>query len=199
MSTDVQNILIGAGRFYTSPVGTTAPDENLNNLVWPGGWVEVGFTQGGIEFQYTPEVLDIEVDQELAPVKRILTGEELLVQVPVVEADLRNLKLAITASAFSQESAGSGITGKDILTFGSGTINEIQLGFEVESPESVADGTQGWRLALVWKAVSLGQVSHAYKKDEVTLIPIEFRAIVDSSKAKTERLARFVDWTAVST
>ena len=194
---DVTNIVVGPGELYLAPVGTTPPDENDDILVW-SGWTNMGYTDGGVEVEYTPEVADHFVDQETGPVKETLTSENFLVRAPLAESTLANLNKAISASTFTTEAAASGVTGKDILTVGTGPLTEWALGFEAESPESQADGTQGWRLLVVWRVLSVSAIGQAYRKGEKTLFNSEFKALVQSSKPKGERLFRLVDWTAVS-
>ena len=195
---DVANIVVGPGELFLAPVGTAPPDEEQNILNW-AGWTNLGFTDGGLEVEYTPEAADHFVDQELGPVKTTLTAEQFVVRAPLAEATLQNLNKAISASTFSQVAAGGGITGKDILTVGTGPLTEFALGFEAESPESQADGTQGWRLLIVWRVLSVAAIGQAYRKGEKTLFPAEFRAQVESSKPKGERMFRLVDWTAAAT
>ena len=138
------------------------------------------------------------MDQETGPVKSTLTSEQFLVRAPLAEVTLGNLNKAISASTFSTEAPASGVTGKDILTVGTGPLTEFALGFEADSPESQADETQGFRLLVVWRVLSVAAIGQAYRKGEKTLFNAEFRAQVDSSKPKGERLFRLVDWTAVS-
>lgn len=195
---DVANIVVGPGELYLAPVGTTPPDENLNTLVW-SGWTNMGYTDGGVEVEYTPEVADHFVDQETGPVKSTLTSEQFIVRAPLAESTLDNLNKAISASGLSSEAAGGSQTGKDILVVGSGPLTEWALGFEAESPESQADGTQGWRLLIVWRVLSVSAIGQAYRKGEKTLFNSEFRAQVESSKSKGERMFRLVDWTAAAT
>ena len=194
---DVANILVGPGELYLAPVGTTPPDEDDDILVWTG-WTNMGYSDGGIELEYTPEIADHFVDQETGPVKSTLTSEQFLVRAPLAEVTLGNLNKAISASTFSTVPAAAGVTGKDILTVGTGPLTEWALGFEADSPESQADGTQGWRLLIVWRVLSVAAIGQAYQKAEKTLFNSEFRAQVDSSKSKGERMFRLVDWTAVS-
>ena len=196
---DATNVLVGAGVFYTSPVATAKPDEDADLLVWTS-WEDVGYTDGGVEMEYTPVFFDAVVDQTLPPVRTALTGEQLLVRVPMAEATLKNLSKAISASTFSTEAAGGGKTGKDILEFGNGTPTPVQLGFEGESPESQASKDAGsdigWRVAIFWKALSVGALAHAYRKAEKVIFPVEFRCLADDGKAAGKQLARIVDWTA---
>jgi hypothetical protein len=195
---DVANILVGPGELYLAPVGTTPPDEDENVLSW-SGWTNMGYTDGGVEVEYTPEIADHFVDQETGPVKSTLSSEQFIVRAPLAESTLGNLNKAISASALSTEAAAGGVTGKDILVVGSGPLTEWALGFEAESPESQADGTQGWRLLIVWRVLSVAAIGQAYRKGEKTLFNSEFRAQVDSSKSKGERMFRLVDWTAAAT
>lgn len=193
---DTANILIGPGTIYTAPFGEAEPSLDVDTISWAGNWIEVGYTDGGIEVEYTPEVFEAFVDQELGPVRSKLTAEQFIIRVPIAEADLRNHNLAITGSTLTTQAAGGGKPAQDILKFGSGSLVEKALGVEAESPESQADGTQGWRAIFMHRAISLGTVTSAYRKAEKTMVPVEFRALVDDTKPLGERLGKFVDWTS---
>lgn len=196
---DRTNLLIGPGELYISPKGTAGPNEENNILVWPSPWVNLGFTDGGSEMEYEPTVTKHFVDQLKAPAKFSLDEENFTVRAPLAEATLGNLRYAISASKFTTVAAASGITGKDILTIGGGELVEYSLGFEGESPESQADGTQGWRLILVHIVISMAGIGHSYKKGEKTLFPVEWVGLADDTKPVGDRLIRFVDWTAAAT
>jgi len=188
---DVTNILVGAVNVYVAPVGTAPPDEDDNPLVWTG-WTNVGYTDGGVELEYSPDYSDHFVDQETGPVKTTLTQESATLRAPMAEATLQNLNRVISASSFSQVVAASGVTGKDILKVGSGTPAEVAVGFEGKSPENF------WRLFIGWRALVVGAVGQAYRKDEKLIFPAEYRLNVDSTKTAGERLFRMVDMTAAA-
>ncbi|KKM21198.1 hypothetical protein LCGC14_1637910 [marine sediment metagenome] len=196
---DRTNLLVGPGTLYIASKGTAGPDENNNILVWPAPWVNLGFTDGGVEMEYEPTVTKHFVDQLKSPAKLSLDEESFVVRAPLAEATLGNLRYAISASKFSTVAAAGGVTGKDIVTVGGGELVEYTIGFEGESPESQADGTQGWRLVLVHIVVSFAAIAHSYKKGEKTLFPVEFQGLADDTKPVGDDLIRAVDWTAAAT
>jgi hypothetical protein len=183
---------------YIAPKGTAGPDEDQNILVWSAPWVNLGFTDGGVEMEYEPTVTKHFVDQQKAAAKLSLDEEGFIVRAPLAETTLGNLRYAISASLFTTEAAGSGVTGKDIITVGGGELVEYTLGFEGKSPEAQEDGTQGWRLVLVHIVVSFAAIGHSYKKAEKTLFPVEFQGLADDSKAAGADLVRVVDWTGAA-
>lgn len=188
---DVANILIGAVTVRVAPTGTAEPNYNQNPLVWTG-WTDVGWTDGGVELEYTPEFTDVFVDQELPPVLTELTAEQAVVRVPLAEATLQNLNKAISASAFSQVPSGAGVTAKDILKVGSGAVVETMLAVEGKSPEGF------WRAFVFWRTIVASPIGQAYRKAEKVLFPTEFKALSDPTKPVGERLFKATDMTAAA-
>lgn len=188
---DVANILIGAVTVRIAPTGTAQPNYDQNPLVWTG-FTDVGWTDGGVELEYTPEFTDVFVDQETPPVLSKLTGEQLVVRVPMAEATLQNLNRAISASSYSTVAAASGVTGKAILTAGSGTVQERMLSVEGKSPQGF------WRAFIFWRAIVVGAVGQAYRKAEKVIYPVEFKVLSDSTQTAGQRLFKAVDMTAAA-
>jgi hypothetical protein len=69
----IANITVGASNLYIAPSGTNLP--NLTGAAADfAAFTEVGFTQDGIEYDYTPTWKDIMVDELMGPAKKILVS-----------------------------------------------------------------------------------------------------------------------------
>jgi len=131
------NVIVGVGDIYMAPANTalpTNPTTKAGKFTWGQGWTNVGYTEGGVAFEYGPEIFEGKVDQELAPVVTILTGEKLTVKTQLAEATVKNLNRAIAASTLISTAAGQGTAGTDVLEFGSGSLVETMIGFEGDAP-----------------------------------------------------------------
>ena len=190
----IANVLIGAANMYVAPAGTAPPGMDGDTIDWgAASFADQGFTQGGVEFDYAPEIFRAMVDQVMSPVKTELIGEGLAVRTGFAEADLDHLNIAMSASTKTTRAPGAGEVGQDILKGGSGSLVEKVLGFEGKSPEGF------WRVVMIWRGHFIGAGGHSYKRDDMTLVPVEFAALADTSKAIGETLYQIIDKTAAGT
>lgn len=187
---DAENVLVGSGLLYVAPIGTALPDLTETPVTWPVGWVEVGYTEDGVEIQHAPTFKDIEVDEEMDPVKTVLTGNKMTVAAKLAEATLENMKYAIPGSTITTVAAGVSNVGSKTLKFGSpATVPEALVGFQGTSPEGFE------RVFIMYRGQQVGTMASSYKKADKVLVPVEFRGLADSSKPKGERLGFITDIT----
>jgi hypothetical protein len=189
---DATQVVAGSGLLYVAPLGTTLPTLDAhgeNPVVWPAGWVAVGYTDDGIDMTYTPTVKDITVDEEMAPVAKLLTAEKLSISAKLAEATLANLNNAISASTYTNDPAGSA----QLLKLGSGTLNTVLVGVEGPAP-----GTNLKRVIILYKAVAQAAVSMKMQRKDKVVIPVNFEALADSTKPAGQRLAEIVDLTSTA-
>ena len=74
----ISDIVVSAARLFHSPIGTALPADTLDvDAAWPTGWVSVGYTLEPVKAQYTFDVLEVMVQQEMGTVKRIRIKEAL--------------------------------------------------------------------------------------------------------------------------
>lgn len=189
---DIANVLVGTGKLFLAPEGEALPDITGDTIVFGGAWLEMGFTEEGVEIEYTPEFFDAVVDQELSPVKKILTAEAVIVRTRLAEADLDRLSKAIAGAAFSTIAQASGQSGQDVIKIGGGAAVVKALAFEGKSPEG------GFRIIFVHRAVSAEAVVQAYKKGEKTIFAVAFTALADVAKPAGEKLVTINDWTSAA-
>ncbi len=141
---------------YTIEPGGTAPAMSLSSP-----FVEVGYTEDGVNIIYTADVADIEVEEETVTIDRVITKETVEVSCNMAESTLNNLKNAMAGAALS----GS------ILTIGAGVMKTMNLKIEGITPD-------GFLAAIMMpKVTALGAVAQSYKKGEKTMIPITLQAL----------------------
>ena len=183
------NVLIGVGKLYVAPALTaipTLPTTKAGTVTWTS-WTDVGYTEGGVTFDYAPEVFEGKVDQELAPVITELMGESLKIKTNLAEATVKNLARAISASTFTSTAATTSTAAKNQVEFGSGTLAETMIGFEGTAPGG------GRRVIVIYRARSTGTAGLAYKKDALNAISVEWGALADATKDAGKRLCKIID------
>lgn len=176
---DTANITVGPSQLFIAPAGTDLP-----TLTGAAGdfddFTELGLTQDGIEWDYTPTWKDIMVDELMGPAKKILTNHKLVASAKLAETTLQNLAYAIPGATFN------GTTGLTI-----GTVDaapEFVLGWLGPA----ANGKK--RECLVYRVVSIAAVkAHSQRKDMV-IYAVQFEALSDSTKAATADLATYKDF-----
>ncbi len=192
------NILVGLVTMYIAPEGTALPTITGDVVPdpWGGAWVLVGFTDGGVEVVYTPEFSDIKVDDFHAPIRKTLVGEALTLKVSLAEAILDNYKHAISQSVRTDVSSASMIAESEQFEIGDGSVDVVAVGFQGTPPGLVAaDPSTAFRVLSIPRCYSVGEFGQAYTKGEKTMVPIEFSAVADVTKASGKTLMSILDWT----
>ena len=174
----IANITVGPSDLYIAPAGTALPTLSAAAADF-GAFTAVGFTQDGIEWDYTPTWKDIMVDELMGPAKKILTAHKLVVSAKLAESTLENLASAIP---------GATLTGTT-LTIGSVTAApEFILGWRGPGPNNST------RVALVTRVVSIGAVKAHYQRKDMVVYQTQFEAMSDPTQATAADLAKMEEF-----
>jgi hypothetical protein len=188
---NVSNILIGSVALYIAPSGTTYPNvDGSLPIVWPAGWNKVGYTDKGVELSYSPSIKEIKVDEEVAAVKFVLDGEKADIIADLAEGTLDNLNRAVSASILIKNAATGTLAATSTFFVGSGSLNEVMVGFQGYSPQGLP------RLAVASRAIANAAVKQTFKRADKVMTPVTFGLLADSTKTIGERLLLIVDQTA---
>lgn len=175
----IANITVGPSNLYLAPAGTALP--TLTGAVGDfAAFTEIGFTQDGIEWDYTPTWKDIMVDELMGPAKKILVSHKLIVSAKLAEGTLDNLAAAIP---------GATLTGTDTLTIGS--LNEApehRLGWIGPAVNSTT------REALAYRVVSIGAVKAHYQRKDMVVYQTQFECLADPTQLAPADLVSFKDF-----
>jgi hypothetical protein len=186
------NVLVGPARILVAPKGTALPtlDGTQNPVVWPAAWKEVGYTEAGTELAYSPTIKDIKVDEEMAPVQKVLDEEKAMLSASLAETTLQNLNFAVTASILTLSPADATHAQLARLDVGSGTITEVMVGFEGISPAGLQ------RIMVGYRAIGQANMKMGFKRTDKTVFPVEWGLLADSTKPVGKRLYAMVDFLA---
>lgn len=152
------------GIAYTIEPGGTAPAMTLSSP-----FTEVGYTEDGVNLEYTADTADIEVEEETFPIDRVITKETVAITCNMAESSLFNIDKAM---------AGAVLVGS-ILTLGDGVNKTMNLRIQGTNPAGFT------REIFVPLATATGAVGMGYKKGEKTIVPVTFQALKGDSQALT--------------
>ena len=151
--------------------------------------VSVGFTSGGVTLAAGADRVDKEVDQSYASVGIIKVRESYNVQTNMAESTLENLKRVWEQTAAIEVIAGGGGNPpKRRLKWGMNqSVVEHTLEFRGKSPEGFD------RVFSAFKAVvfEVGDTPHV--RDAITVIPVTFRILPDTTQATGEEYGTIAD------
>jgi hypothetical protein len=140
MAFNGNRVLAGPGTLYVAPLGTTEPTTITG--AWPGGWVLLGYTDKGNDFDWAPQFQPIEVEEELFPVRNVPNGYKGTLSFTLAEWTGQNLGVAINAGI------GSGLDAS-----AQGTNPDGSIWYEPPTPGAEV------RVMIGWDALPKGAVT----------------------------------------
>jgi hypothetical protein len=174
----IANITVGPSDLFIAAAGTALP--TLSGAVADfAAFTEVGFTQDGIEWDYTPTWKDIMVDELMGPAKKILVSHKLVVSAKLAETTLDNLAASIPGATFN---------GTDIVTIGSISAPEHVLGWIGPSVNNTT------RQAIAYRVVSIGAVKSHYQRKDMVIYQTQFECLADPTQSAPSDLATIKDF-----
>ena len=144
---------------------------------------DLGYTNGGVQVVKNEEKIEKEVDQSFSAVGIHKVKESYEVKTNLAEATLANLKIVWDQSESVVESSPTRTLSLGINT----SVTEFALEFKGKSPEGY-DRTYTVHKAVVWEA---GEVNMS--KDSLTLYPVTFRVLPDTSLDAGKEYGAVVD------
>lgn len=154
MAADIQNVKIGACSVTF-------------------GGTDLGHTKGGVEVSIKTKKADITVDETgETPRDFSLLGEEITVKVRLAETQVANLANILPMATLEAGNAGLQVGSKAGKRFAQ-YAKELVL-----RPIGNTDDSED---VILYKAISLSEVSVPYTNDEERVIEVEFQALWDET------------------
>lgn len=153
---------------------------------------DMGHTKDGVEVVYTPEYVDITVDQYgNTPVDKVLVGEGFSVKLKLAEKTLANIKRAIhPGTASPSDASPTKITiGRDGGYKASTFAAEFVLHPIQNAASSLEDDI------VIYSGVIVNEIVLAHKVDEQAVIEVEIMALIDESRSAGDYLGLIGDST----
>lgn len=195
MAVNSQNVMSGPGTLHIALYGEAFPITTLSTLSWGGTWSDVGYTVDGVTIEAANEFYAVEVDQEVAPIRHVLTKTGARVMVGMAETDVDHLLWSIANTSKTVTPAAIGQVGLSKLGIGGALFKIWSLGFETVAPGSPVN-TPWWRMIQIWRAIAAGAASLPFKKGATTLVNVEFMVEADSTKVAADRIYKIIDMTS---
>lgn len=198
----VANVLKSGASIWYAATGTAEPDETTvaYGAAWGGTWAQVGFTKEPLVFAYEDEHYDIEVQEHLAPIKRVRTKENLTVETVLAELTASYLLLANArdiTTGVATTAAGAAQKGFEEAGLGGvAELEEMAWGFEGQFIDSTGV-SQPVRVFIHKGTAKLnGNLEFSKKTDDYVGIPIQIKALADTTQDPGEELCIFQRVTA---
>jgi hypothetical protein len=181
------NLLGGAGELYHGLFGATEPlDTAVAAELDDEVWNNFGGTDGGVTKNMDRNFYDLRADQIMDPAGTRQTSRLTTISTNLAEITLENLAVAWGEDPDAITSGGTGGTAWRALE-----QNNDDSG---EEPNYHALIFRGWaparkrRLVIARKVLSVNAVGTAYKKDEQTFIPVQFKCFYVSPTVRPVRI-----------
>ena len=165
------NILVGLGDGFIK-VGPYGSAE--------GSCVDLGATEGGAGIEIPREYYEKTCDQKLGVLEMIKTSQKASLKVTIAEATLDNARIGI-------DLASGALVASKLSVGGSNVVSELTIYLNVPGPVG------GTRKYTFHKCVSVSAAPHSYKKDDKTMIELEFAILEDTAQALGEEMFQMED------
>jgi len=199
----VANVIKSGAVLWVAPTGEAAPDETTVafGAAWGGNWERVGFTKEPLAMAYESEEFDVEVEEELAPIKRRRIKENVTLETVLAELTAEYLQLAASnQDTVSETGAGAaqkayeqtGLGGEAILT-------EKKWGFEGLFITSGGDEEPVRVFVHKGTAMVNGALEFSKKSSDYVGVPIQIKGLCDTTQSDGQKLVLFQRVTSETT
>lgn len=169
------NVIAGPALLYIAPVGTTPPPITGSSewpIVWPVGWIPIGYTDSGVDFTYTPTLKSFTPDEESSPVYDILQAEKFEVAATLAEPLMSVYNSAISASAITTDA----VNGVIDVNAGSLPLNYVAVGVQGPAPAQSSTTPAKGRMLIVQKAIAGSPISYKMQRKDVVKFAVKWEA-----------------------
>ena len=97
MATNPNAIALGPGNLFAAPLGTAEPTDASTAL--SGTWRDLGSTHEGSTFRYQLNAEDIDVAEEIDPVRVVTVGRQIGMDFVLAEKTYQNLAFTLNSGA----------------------------------------------------------------------------------------------------
>jgi hypothetical protein len=178
---DVTKVVSGSGAVYVAAETVAIPNLTGNPTSDFGNFTAVGYTDDGVEIDYSAKDTEIRVDEESFPVDVLIDTETASVSVKMAETDIGKLYLAMTGATF---------TGGDTIVFGGlAKPNIFRVGFSGPSPD-----TRKTRELILFRTYAKSALKMHYKRNAKVMYQVQFVALADSTQPVNARAGKFKDF-----
>lgn len=154
------SVKLGPGLLYVATAQTT--EIATPTAAIPTAWSAVGYTEDGSEFSYEPKFEDVDVAEELDPVKVVASGRTTTLTFTFAEINVTNMQRAMNGGTVSTVSGYTRIVPPDLGA-------EVRKAIYWRSDDNLEQLT-------CFRVIQVGKVTIPRKKaPNKALIPVEFK------------------------
>ena len=176
----VSNVISGSAALYIA-AETVAIPTLTGNVATFGAFTEIGYTDDGIEVDYSATDAEIRVDEESFPVDVLIDKESASISVKMAETTMQNLYFALTGATF---------TGGNEITFGGlARPNIFRIGVQGPAPT-----TNKTRQIIFFRVYAKSAMKLHYKRNAKVTYQVQFMALADSTQPVNSRAGIFKDF-----
>jgi hypothetical protein len=157
-------VKIGPGTLYAAPIGTTEPTGVTG--AWAPSWTPIGYTTKGSTFEFTPTLGAVEVEEEIWPIRHVVTKYTAKLTFVMAESTQRNLVLALNGGIGTLANPTmKGVTGGSVWVEppSPGTERRIMLGWDSQ-PKATATPTNVYGRLVCRQAIQDGPLKVTHQK-----------------------------------
>lgn len=156
------------------------PAVDAYGTAWGGVYRNVGYTDGGINFNIQTDFEDVLVDQQIDAVGVIASGRTITVEAQLAEFTIQNLQAAIGQGSTNTVAASPGVRGyTDLALSNTITVSYRTAGFEVK--RDLGDGEA--IIGVVWRGQNRSSVQAQFAASQKTIIPYQIQAFPDPNNS----------------
>jgi hypothetical protein len=159
------NVKIGPGTLYAAPLGSVEPTSVTG--AWGAGWSALGYTEQGSEFDFGPTTAAVSVEEELWPIREVITGYAGKLTFALAEITRANLALVLNAGfGSSVVSASQGANSDGSLWQeppAPGGEQRVMLGWDAQY-DGAASGSDPVGRLIIRQALQTGTIKAIRRK-----------------------------------
>lgn len=163
------NVKVAAGTLYAAPLGSTEPTSCSG--AWDAAWLPIGYTEQGSEFDFSPAVTPIDVEEEYYPIRQAITMYSGKITFVMAELTQQSLAIAMNVGVGagkdteSQPTPPAGQFYQEPVNPGNEV--RIMLGWGAEF-EGQADHIPDAFQRFIWRqCLQVGSVKRVFRKGAV--------------------------------
>lgn len=181
MPQSVAEVITGTGVLYIAPESVAIPTLTGNASDF-AAFDTPGYTEDGIEVDYSATAKEVNVDEESFPVDILIDKETSSINVKMAQTTMKNLYFSMTGATLN--------VAEDTVTFG-GKVkpDKFRVGFIGPSP-----GTNATRQILFFRTYAKSALKMTYKRNGELMYQCQFMALADSSQPAGSRAGIYKDF-----
>lgn len=154
------------------------------------GGTDLGSFKGGVRLRYNFGVVKSRPDSLGTANNAWMTGEEVVVTVPMLETVISMLRYILPTGVYSTDATKKKITigGTQIASGDFQTLIIIPI-----TDGSATLDTDANNKVTVWKTLCMGPVEETYNMENEKVVTVEFHGFTDTTRAAGDQLMTFGD------